>query len=161
MSYSVDAFSKQVFGRLGEIAIVSELPSNPSILWPNGIENCTSYNQRGAEDIGFHVLVVDQLALDPSLFYSDGVVVYDRNSRSFYRVTDGEYAPLPSLAQQYDSVLDMPGNAVEGSFAFSRGDNGIYRFELGSWVSVVAINDLGAPLSIVGCPSYNGNHGEG
>jgi hypothetical protein len=36
MSYSVDAFSKQVFGRLGEIAIVSELPSNPSILWPNG-----------------------------------------------------------------------------------------------------------------------------
>jgi hypothetical protein len=33
MSYSVDAFSKQVFGRLGEIAIVSELPSNPSILW--------------------------------------------------------------------------------------------------------------------------------
>jgi hypothetical protein len=36
MGYSVDAFSKRVFGRLGEIAIVSELPSNPSILWPNG-----------------------------------------------------------------------------------------------------------------------------
>ena len=92
------------------------------------------------------VIVVNELVNNPSLYFPDNAVIYDRGTQAPYVVSGGAYVPVRGLPTQVGTNSDLPGGAAEGAFAFVRSPAGIWRREGGVWVEYVDFTASGIPI---------------
>jgi hypothetical protein len=149
MGYSVDAFSKQVFGRLGEIAIVNELPSNPSILWPNGqvvfsFSDNKFYRLSGSEWINISTAGAFGTGTDGQVLTADGA------GSAAWEDLPREVDINAQTGTAYTLVLDDRNKMVTldnaGAVTMTIPTNAAVAFPVGA---VVALAQLGAGVVTV------------